>query len=141
MKRIIPIILSVLLLTTIIVYSKTSSANKLIHQKVTFALESEENLSDWKVVLTPYLKTSIKKWVYDLDIQYTGNEHITNIEYSYGTIKGNATLTEPSTSSWGTIENLVPKNGNEISVNIQWDEPQGKNYNGKAIYTIARSKI
>jgi hypothetical protein len=139
MKKIILIIISALLLIAIFVHLITDRVNnnRIMSQKVILSLESEENLSDWKITLTPYLKTSIKKWVYDLNIQYTGTKHITNIEYNIGKVVGKATLTEPSKSSFGFTENLVPKNGNEILFNIKWDE-QGKNNKGKAIYIIER---
>ncbi|QGQ96580.1 hypothetical protein EHS13_17695 [Paenibacillus psychroresistens] len=71
MKKIIAIIISTLLLIAFFVYliNVRDNENKSILKKITISLESEENLKDWKITLTPSLNDSIKKWVYDLNIQ------------------------------------------------------------------------
>lgn len=132
------VLLGVFFIIAIIVYFKTSRIHDEMSRKVTFSLESEENVTDWKVDLDPYLNKTTNKWNYDLFIQYVGTKPITNITYNYGSVKGTATLTEPGSSSFGSTANLVPKHEKEIVVNIEWDEPQEKNNRGTVAYSIVR---
>lgn len=94
---------------------------------------SSENLSPWKITLTPYKKAN--HWLCDIKIENKSSSTLSDVS---GTIGGtNVTrvgLLQPNSVAFSSNGTLVSKN-NKLNITLAWSV-NGKEFNRKVVYDV-----